>query len=150
MKIHFGALAIKACILMTMVACSTVMVLNKRLPNEWNISKYEEKTPDGTATSVVNIGSIRFESNGTGTKSVNFKMVDRVIEDYQPFEWKVIADTVLISGTSYFSKPWTVIGNTRSSQVWKSTDKLGNTQTMVLTKNKSEPSNVKNTSSIEK
>jgi hypothetical protein len=136
MKIKFPLSILKACIFMTLAACSTVMVMNKRLPSEWNIKSYEEKTAEGTAISVLNIGSIRFESNGTGTKSVNFKMVDRIIEDYQPFEWKVIADTVVISGTSFFSKAWTIVENTPSNQVWKASDKAGNVQTMMLSKNK--------------
>ncbi len=138
MKINFLFAVLIMGIFIAISACSRAMVLKKRLPSEWNISSYEEKTVEGTASSVLNIGSIRFETNGTGTKSINFKLIDRVIEDYQPFEWKILADTVtvVISGTSYFSKAWTVLESSPSSQVWKAADRVGNTQTMVLTKNK--------------
>jgi len=136
MKIHFLFKGLTACIFITMAACSTVMVMKKRLPNEWNITKYEEKALDGSAYSAVNIGSIKFETNGTGTKSINFNLADRMIEDYQPFEWRVLADTVIISGTSYFSRAWTVMENSPSNQIWKSTDKMGGVQTLLLSKNK--------------
>jgi hypothetical protein len=134
MKFNFTLSVVIASFLIC--ACTKVMVMNKRLPSEWNIASYEEKTGDGTAVSVINIGSIRFESNGTGTKSINFRLLDKSIEDYQPFEWKVLADTVIISGTSYFSRAWTVTQNTPSNQVWQSRDKMGGVQTMMLAKNK--------------
>jgi hypothetical protein len=135
MKNRISSHTLKALVFILLAACSSARILNKRLPNDWNISSYEERTAEGSANSVLNIGSIRFETNGTGTKSVNFKIVDRTVEDYQPFDWKIIADTVIISGTSYFSKPWTIIENTPGKQVWKSSDKTGNTQTIVLSKN---------------
>ncbi len=131
-------LTAKTCLLLFLTACSAAMVMNKRLPSEWSISNYEERMADGSASSVANIGSIKFEANGTGTKSVNFKLVDKIIEDYQPFEWKVIADTVIISGASFLSKAWTVMENSPSSQTWKHTDKGGNSQTMTLVKNRPE------------
>lgn len=133
-KLHLKALY--AFVFIALAACSSAMIMSKRLPSDWNISSYVERSADGSASSVLNIGSIRFETDGTGTKSVNFKLLDRPIEDYQPFEWKILADTVIISGTSYFSKPWTIVENSPSSQVWKFTDKSGNSQTMTLSKNK--------------
>ena len=139
MKTGVCVAGVKMFIAVTLMGCSTAMVMNKRLPSEWNISNYEERMADGSANSVRDIGSMRFETNGTGTKSINFKIIERNIEDYQPFEWKVAEDTVYISGTSHFSRPWTIVNNTAGNQVWKSKDnKLGITYTMVLNKNRPE------------
>jgi hypothetical protein len=136
MKINVFPLMFALAVFMGFWACSPAMVMKKRLPSEWNITRYEEKAVDGSSNSVIDIGSIKFETNGTGTKSINFRIVDRNIEDYQPFEWRVLEDTIIISGTSYFSRAWTVVENSASSQLWRSSDKIGNTQTIVLSKNK--------------
>jgi len=123
---QFSALAL---VLVLFASCSAQRRFQRRLVGNWNVERYEQLFPSGQKEEFRNVGTIRFNTNGTGENDLS--ILTRTVR--QPgdrgFNWINTAESVTItSNNTYLAKAWIVIQNKGSFQVWKST-----TQTVVQT-----------------
>jgi hypothetical protein len=121
-----------------LASCSAEKKFNRNLQGEWNVSKYAEKyqATGESAYEASNIGIMTFNKNGTGSVSATIRAMQGTVSDTLDFTWKNDINTVSIFGSreSKFTKSWIVIENKKKSQVWRSTDGEGNTQSLELSR----------------
>jgi len=118
-----------ALVLILFASCSAQRRFQRRLVGNWNVERYEQLFPSGQKEEFLNVGTIRFNNNGTGENDLS--ILTRTVR--QPgdrgFNWINTEESVTItSNNTYLAKSWIVIQNKGSFQVWKST-----TQTVVQT-----------------
>ncbi len=106
-----------------------------RLSGKWNVN-YETTSPGAQTVSLTNIGTMNFNSNGTGEKQLNYSVMGIQKQDNSPFTWKWEDGKYveIKSDNSEFAKTWIVIENKRNLQRWKSTDGGSNVQIIELRK----------------
>lgn len=106
-------------------SCSHVLV------GTWNVVRYETVDENNQAIILNNIGTMTFEKDGYGNKSINYSIFGRTKEDNTSFLWNATKKFVnLSSSDSDLSKTWIVVESKRNSQLWKATD--GETQVQIL------------------
>jgi iron uptake system EfeUOB component EfeO/EfeM len=121
--------------ILLMASCSSVNKLNRRLQGSWNISSYSEQHVDEQEASAVNIGSMTFNDDNSGTKKISYRILSNQIADTSRFVWSNTNKTVTIKGeNSAFAKTWIILKNQNKKQSWTSTDGKGNVQSIVLQK----------------
>lgn len=107
-----------------------------RLVGTWNVEKYQSSTPGERGVTVSNIGTITFNKNGEGRKTLEYSLLGVSKKDRTPFTWKTTDEFVTIKGEdSELTKTWIFIENKRKYQKWQSTDGANNVQTLELVKN---------------
>lgn len=115
---------------------TTIASCSHRLTGEWQVKRFESAKPGEPGTALSNIGTIKFNNNGTGVKNINYIVLGIQRDDKTPFKW-VWADDKYVtieSEGSDFSKTWIIIENRKKSQKWKSTDGNNLVQTLELIK----------------
>lgn len=106
-----------------------------RLVGTWNVANYETITPGDQGIALSNIGTMTFNSNGTGEKQLDYTVMGIKKRDNAPFEWSATENYVTIRGEdSDINKTWIYMENKGKSQKWKSTDGSNKVQTLELTK----------------
>jgi len=116
-------------------ACNPQKALTKRLTGEWAIVSYEERNREGANPTMTNIGTITFNSDMTGIKSISYSIMQVAYLDDKPFQWTNTENTVTLDGEeSDFAKVWFIQENNKTTQQWRSTDSEGNVQIMKLRK----------------
>ncbi len=106
-----------------------------RLVGTWTVQKYENISPGEKGISVQNVGSISFDTDGTGQKEMNYTVLGVEKDDSTPFEWEATDSYITIrSEDSDISKTWIYLENKNKSQKWKSTDGKNQVQTLELEK----------------
>ncbi|MBK6265400.1 lipocalin family protein [Marivirga sp. S37H4] len=116
----------------------TACTLERQLPGTWQIASYSEEGVTGRSTSATNVGTIEFDSDGTGTNDLEFKIFGSKQTDQREFTYDIGDNYITIKpqqeNDSSSVKSWIVMENKRNSQKWKSTDDEGNVQTIELKK----------------
>lgn len=120
-------------ILIAFTSCS------KKITYTWNIDKYEIDSENGQNTVSKNIGTITFNKDNTGTKNINYQVLQNDYTDKKPFLWEKSEDNITIksakeNAASAFDKTWIITVNKQKKQVWKSTDGKNNVQTIILSR----------------
>ncbi len=105
-----------------------------RLTGNWTVKRFETLTPGQPGASLLNIGNILFNTNGTGEKTVNYTLLGADYNDEKPFKWKSYNGEYMTieSEGSEFSKTWIVVANKKKQQLWKSTDGANKVQIIEL------------------
>jgi len=114
------------------VSCSAEQKLKRRITGEWTIASYTEQNVNGEGGTSENSGTMTFNKDGKGVKSITGIPWRRNFSEGRDFRWQNSANTVTIfDQTSIFAKSWIITVNKKSRQEWKSTDR-GNVQTLQL------------------
>jgi hypothetical protein len=106
------------------------------LSTEWNIDRYEVRSPDGQNMIIENAGTLELNDDGTGLQRfsgnvVNFGNDDNTAE----FEWHNTRRTVYIKPKQDDTpKVWIVVNSRRSQQIWYSTDDDANVQILEISR----------------
>lgn len=130
MKKLTGLIAVFAAFLL-LTSCS------HRLTGTWNVVHYKTMKPDEPGVTLSNIGNITFNNNGKGEKNISYTLFTNLVEDKEPFSWKVTEDYVAIeSNESDFSRIWIITTNKPKSQIWKTTDGKSEVKILELKKEK--------------
>lgn len=120
-----------------MISCSAQRQLASRLAGEWLIEEYEVSLSNGSETRMENAGTILFLSNGRGQQTFTSAITQIDATNTGDFRWDNNANVVFIWGqNAQFRKAWIIVESSRNKQLWRSTDDLGNVQTMVLVRKK--------------
>ena len=95
-----------------------------KLTGTWNVKNFETITPGERTVTLSNIGTIRFNKNGTGEKNLNYSVLGIRYEDKLPFKWTISEEKYVSieSEGSEFSKTWIIMTNKKKVQKWQSTD----------------------------
>ena len=115
---------------------TTIASCSHRLTGEWHVKRFESAKPGEPGTALSNIGTIKFNNNGTGVKNINYIVLGIQRDDKTPFKW-VWSDgkyVTIESEGSDFSKTWIIVENKKKSQKWKSTDGSNLVQTLEIEK----------------
>lgn len=106
-----------------------------RLTGTWTVQKYSNETPGQPGIVLSNIGTMTFENNGKGEKSLKYTVLGIERDDNQPFKWSASDDYVTIeSRNSDFDKTWIILKSKGKYQLWKSTDGKNQVQVLELAK----------------
>ncbi|MFS4415814.1 hypothetical protein [Maribacter sp. 2307ULW6-5] len=101
----------------------------------WNVQKYDRTTAGEQGMTVMDIGTITFNRNGTGEKNLNYSLLGVTEKDSSPFTWTATEQQVTIDGeNSDLSKTWIKMEDKNRYQKWKSTDGARTVQTLELAK----------------
>lgn len=108
-----------------------------RLAGTWTVQRYETVTPGQQGVTLSNIGTMTFNRDGSGEKSLNYAVLGTTVNDQTPFKWTWSNDSYVTieSAGSDFAKTWIIITNKKKFQKWKSTDGANNIQTLEISKN---------------
>ena len=108
---------------------------SEKIVGTWNVQNFETIKPGEQNISLNNIGTITFNKNNTGEKSLYYNVLGVETKDDVPFKWSLNEPYITIeSENSSIAKTWILIENNRKSQKWKSTDGSNEIQTLELTK----------------
>ncbi len=130
-KIYLPVVAL----LIIFAACSPQSRLSSRLTAEWNVVKFESRSPDGSSSTIENAGTLIFRSGGQGTQSFTSAIAFAGEEVANEFEWKNTERTLSIKAKdAEVPKVWIVVKSQRTKQEWYSTDSSGNVQVMHIEK----------------
>ncbi|PKP17077.1 MAG: hypothetical protein CVU07_04920 [Bacteroidetes bacterium HGW-Bacteroidetes-23] len=125
----------KSVITLAFIAVLSLTSCSEKIVGTWNVQKYETVKPGSQNISLNNIGTITFNKNNTGEKSLYYNVLGVETKDDVPFVWTLNEPYITIeSKNSSLSKTWIMIENNRKSQKWKSTDGSNEIQTLELTK----------------
>lgn len=125
----------KSVITLAFIAVLSLTSCSEKIVGTWNVQKYETVKPGSQNISLNNIGTITFNKNNTGEKSLYYNVLGVETKDDVPFVWTINEPYITIeSENSSLSKTWIMIENNRKSQKWKSTDGSNEIQTLELTK----------------
>lgn len=107
-----------------------------RMVGNWTIQRYETTTPGKEGITLTNIGTMKYNKNGTGEHNISYSVLGAHYEDNSSFGWKWDdGKYISIEGESAeFSKTWIIIENKKKFQKWKSTDGENNVQIIELKK----------------
>ncbi|MFN2396291.1 MAG: hypothetical protein ABR597_11450 [Bacteroidales bacterium] len=118
-----------------LASCSAQNQLSSRLTSEWEVARFEVRTPGGSNSIIENAGSITFRSNGRGAQSFTTAIAHAGQAVDTEFRWKNTANTVTIRTIdAEYPKVWIVVNSGKGKQEWYSTDSSGNVQVMLLEK----------------
>ncbi len=123
------------------IALTTGCSLQSQISGTWQISSFEEISASDNVTSSTNIGTLNFDSDGTGYNNIQVRMLGASNANEDDFTWKAGEDFVRLEGTRETAgadliKTWIVTESGRSKQIWKSTTNDGSIQILKLTKEK--------------
>jgi hypothetical protein len=125
----------KSIFTLSFVAVLFLTSCSEKIVGTWNVQKFETIKPGQQNISLNNIGTITFNKNNTGEKSLNYNVLGVETRDDVPFNWNMNEPYITIeSENSSIAKTWILIENNRKSQKWKSTDGSNEIQTLELTK----------------
>ncbi|WP_396153416.1 hypothetical protein [Flavobacterium sp.] len=120
---------------LALVAILFLTSCSEKIVGTWNVQKFETIKPGEQNISLNNIGTITFNKNNTGEKSLYYNVLGVETKDDVPFKWNLNEPYITIeSENSSIAKKWILIENNRKSQKWKSTDGSNEIQTLELTK----------------
>jgi hypothetical protein len=120
---------------LSFVAVLFLTSCSEKIVGTWNVQKFETIKPGEQNISLSNIGTITFNKNNTGEKSLYYNVLGVETKDDVPFKWNLNEPYITIeSENSTIAKTWILIENNRKSQKWKSTDGSNEIQTLELTK----------------
>lgn len=120
---------------LALVAILFLTSCSEKIVGTWNVQKFETIKPGEQNISLNNIGTITFNKNNTGEKSLYYNVLGVETKDDVPFKWSLNEPYITIeSENSSIAKTWILIENNRKSQKWKSTDGSNEIQTLELTK----------------
>lgn len=116
-------------VLVLFASCSAQRRFQRRLIGNWNVERYEQLFPSGQKEEFRSVGTIRFNTNGTGENDLSILTRNVRQPGDRGFNWiNTEASVTITSNNTYLAKAWIVIQNKGSYQVWKSTS-----QTVVQT-----------------
>lgn len=122
-------------LIIILVSCSAQNKLSSRLIAEWDIARFEVRTPDGSNSILENAGRITFRNNGRGTQSFTTAIAHAGQLVDSEFRWENTVNTVTIRTIdAEYPKVWIVVNSSKAKQEWYSTDSSGNVQVMLLEK----------------
>ncbi|HRE76965.1 MAG TPA: hypothetical protein PLL09_03980 [Flavobacterium sp.] len=125
----------KSIFTLSFVAVLFLTSCSEKIVGTWNVQKFETIKPGEQNISLNNIGTITFNKNNTGEKSLYYNVLGVETKDDVPFKWNLNEPYITIeSENSSIAKTWILIENNRKSQKWKSTDGSNEIQTLELTK----------------
>lgn len=125
----------KSIFTLSFVAVLFLTSCSEKIVGTWNVQKFETIKPGEQNISLNNIGTITFNKNNTGEKSLYYNVLGVETKDDVPFKWNLNEPYITIeSENSTIAKTWILIENNRKSQKWKSTDGSNEIQTLELTK----------------
>ena len=125
----------KSIFTLSFVAILFLTSCSEKIVGTWNVQKFETIKPGEQNISLSNIGTITFNKNNTGEKSLYYNVLGVETKDDVPFKWNLNEPYITIeSENSTIAKTWILIENNRKSQKWKSTDGSNEIQTLELTK----------------
>jgi hypothetical protein len=125
----------KSIFTLSFVAVLFLTSCSEKIVGTWNVQKFETIKPGEQNISLSNIGTITFNKNNTGEKSLYYNVLGVETKDDVPFKWNLNEPYITIeSENSTIAKTWILIENNRKSQKWKSTDGSNEIQTLELTK----------------
>ena len=102
----------------------------------WTVEQLKKETRVVESLNLQNLGTLTFQKDGTGTKSVSYYEDNKLQYDNRPFEWIKQADNTIriISPFSDFNGTWNIITDQADFQKWSRMGSRGN-QTIELRKN---------------
>lgn len=123
-------------ILFTILSCS----IERQIVGNWQITSYAESGADGSNANAVNIGTISFDKDGTGSNDLSFSILGAEKNEQNNFSYSIGDESVTIKtdDNSDLAKSWLVIESKAKMQKWKSTDGKGNVQVLELVKKEKE------------
>lgn len=108
---------------------------SQRLVGTWQVQKYETNIAGEQNVLLRDIGSMTFNSDGTGDKEIEYSILGITKKDTTSFRWIAKEKQLTIySKNSEFAKTWIRIENNRNSQRLKSTDGKNQIQIIELIK----------------
>lgn len=118
------------------LAVTLLTSCSHRMVGTWTVQRYETTSPGQEGVTLNNIGTMKYNKNGSGEKNINYSVLGTTHEDLSPFKWTWEDDRFISieSEGSDFSKTWIIIENKRKFQKWKSTDGTNNIQILELAK----------------
>ncbi len=126
-------------LLMVILIGTLITSCSQRIVGTWMVVKSETKTPGQQGVSLTNIGTITFNSDGTGEKQFDYSVLGITQNDTLPFKWTVSDKFVTIkSQNSELAKTWVIMSNKIKTQNWVSTDGKNQVQILNLKKKKLE------------
>ncbi|MGN0001866.1 MAG: hypothetical protein ACI35V_00395 [Sphingobacterium composti] len=119
-----------------LISATLLTSCSQRLVGTWTVQRYETTSPGQQGVALSNIGTLKFKSNGTGEKNLDYTVLGINRQDKLPFKWSWSdGEYVSIeSDSSDFSKTWIIMTNKKKYQKWKSTDGANNIQIIELKK----------------
>lgn len=125
----------KIIITLSIIATLFLTSCSEKIVGTWNVQKFETVKPGSQNISLNNIGTITFNKNNTGEKSLFYNILGVETKDDVPFVWTLNEPYITIeSENSSLSKTWILIEYKNKTQKWKSTDGSNEIQTLELTK----------------
>lgn len=119
-------------IILAVLSCS----IERQIVGSWQITSFAESGADGSNANAVNIGTITFDKNGTGSNDLSYQILGTNKTEQNNFTYSVGDESVTIKTgeNSDIAKSWIVIESKTKMQKWKSTDGKGNVQVLELVK----------------
>lgn len=108
---------------------------SQNLSGTWQVQKYETNIEGEQNISLLDVGSITFNNDGTGVKDIKFSVLGVTKVDTTAFHWSKTDNQITInSKNSDFGKTWIIMKSNRHFQKWKSTDGTNQIQLLELAK----------------
>jgi len=116
-------------------SCSAQRQLTSKMVGDWNIDKYEIRSPGGERAVIENAGTINFSGGSQGSQTFTTAIIHAGSDAQKEFTWENTTRTISIkSASSEYPKNWIVVKDGKRKQQWYSTDDTGNVQVMHLSK----------------
>lgn len=110
---------------------------SQRILGIWEVENFEVISSSSESVKATQIGTISFEKDGSGHKSLSFSILGLNQVDKADFSWSLNDRLLTISGdSSAFVKTWIVMEDKRNYQKYKSTDGAQQVQVMELRRQK--------------
>jgi hypothetical protein len=110
---------------------------SQRILGIWEVENFEVISSSSESVKATQIGTISFEKDGSGHKSLSFSILGLNQVDKADFSWSLNDRLLTISGdSSAFVKTWIVMEDKRNYQKFKSTDGAQQVQVMELRRQK--------------
>ncbi len=112
-----------------LTSCSTSLI------GTWKVDKFQTYEYGQSGSVLSDIGTVRFDKDGSGQKDLRYTLMNMTVTDNMPFKWIVNDNTVTLLGEkSDLIKTWIIVENGSSYQKWQSTDGFNLVQTLILKK----------------
>jgi hypothetical protein len=109
--------------------------LATNLSSEWNIDRYEVRSPNGQSRIIENAGTLELNDDGTGVQRFAGNVINFGADNAAQFEWHNTRRTVYIKPSEEETpKVWIVVNSRRTQQVWYSTDDEANVQILEISR----------------
>lgn len=112
-----------------LTSCTTSLI------GTWKVDKFQTYEYGQSGSVISDIGTLRFEKDGTGQKDLKYTLMNMTVTDNMPFSWVINDNTITLLGEkSDLIRTWIIVENGFNYQKWQCTDGFNMVQTLIMKK----------------